>query len=329
MSVAVVTGASGHIGANLVRQLLALGRPVRVLCHRDARALAGLEVERVDGDILDRISLDKAFARAEIVYHLAAHISISGGHHGHVDAVNVAGVRNVVDACLEEGVRRLVHFSSIHALCQYPLTEPLDERRGPSDERPAPAYDHSKARGEREVLAGIERGLDAVIVNPTAVLGPYDFKPSRMGQVLHDLCHRRLPALVEGGFDWVDVRDVCAAAIAAERTGVRGERYLLGGTYATVADLAALVAEISGARAPRLVVPQWLARPVAPFAEAWGQLCGREARFSRDSLTALRSCNRTISHARAAAQLSFAPRPLRTTISDTLRWFAETGMLTA
>ncbi len=112
--------------------------------------------------------------------------------------------------------------------------------------RSAPAYDHSKARAEREVLAGVERGLDAVILNPTAVLGPFDFEPSRMGRVLLDLQRGALPALVAGGFDWVDARDVCAAAIAAEDRGRRGERYLLSGSYASVVDLAALVAEISG-----------------------------------------------------------------------------------
>jgi dihydroflavonol-4-reductase len=208
-------------------------------------------------------------------------------------------------------------------LCQHPVSQPLDETRQLSDARPAPAYDHSKAGGERAVLAAVGQGLDAVVVSPTAVLGPYDFKPSRMGQVLLDLRLRRLPALVAGGFDWVDARDVAQAAMAAERSGRTGERYLLSGTYLAVADLAALVAAVTGVKAPRFVVPQPLARPLAPCAELWSHLTGTEPRFTRDSLAALRTCNPAISHAKASEELDFAPRPLRATVADTLAWFAE------
>jgi dihydroflavonol-4-reductase len=324
----VVTGASGHLGGNLVRQLLAAGESVRVLVYRDARALAGLDVDRVVGDVLDEDSLQRTFSGAETVYHLAAFISISGRQGGRVDAVNVGGTRNVVRACLSQGVSRLVHFSSIHAFSQLPRSRPLGEDRAPSDSRRAPAYDHSKARGEREVLAGVERGLEAVIVNPTAVLGPHDFKPSRMGQVLLDLAHRRLPALVAGGFDWVDARDVCSAAFAAAHRGRAGERYLLSGSYLSVAGLAGLVAEVTGLAAPRLVVPQWLARPFAPVSETWSRMSGSEPRFTRDSLTALRTCNPAISHRKATADLGFAPRSLRDTVTDTLRWFADQGWVT-
>jgi len=321
----VVTGASGHLGANLVRQLLAAGRRVRVLAHGDMRPLDGLEVDRVTGDVLDERSLTLAFRGAGAAYHLAAVISIVGAQRGRVEAVNVGGTRNVVCACLARGVRRLIHFSSIHAYCQFPLDLPLDESRRPSDAGRAPAYDHSKARAEREVLAGVERGLDAVIVNPTAVLGPFDFEPSRMGCVLRDLQREALPVLVDGGFDWVDARDVCAAAIAAEDRGRRGERYLLSGTYLSLAGLAALVAETSGARPPGLVVPQWLARPIAPLAEIWSGLRRSEPRLTRDSMVALRTCNPAIRHDKASAELSFAPRPLRTTVADTLRWFSDCG----
>jgi dihydroflavonol-4-reductase len=321
----VVTGASGHLGANLVRQLLAAGRRVRAVIYGNTRPLEGLAVERVQADVRHEPSLAAAFRGAEVVYHLAALISIAGSRRGLVEAVNVGGTRNVVRACRIEGVRRLVHFSSIHAIDQLPRNVPLDESRGPSDAGRAPAYDRSKARAEREVLAGVEQGLDAVILNPTAVLGPFDFAPSRMGRVLLDLKRGALPALVEGGFDWVDARDVCAAAIAAEERGRRGERYLLSGTYLTVAGLAALVAEVSGTRAPRVVLPQWLARPIAPLAEVWSRLIGSEPFVTRDSLVALRTGHPVIRHDKAGTELGFAPRPLRTTVEDTLRWFRDGG----
>jgi dihydroflavonol-4-reductase len=321
----VVTGASGHLGANLVRQLLTAGRRVRVLVFGETRPFDGLDVERVSGDVLDERSLAPAFQGAGVVYHLAAFISIVGSERARVEAVNVGGTRNVVRACLAAGVRRLVHFSSIHAFRQLPLDEPLDESRAASDTGKAPAYDHSKARAEREVLAGVERGLDAVILNPTAVLGPFDFEPSRMGRVLRDLQRGALPALVTGGFDWVDARDVAAAAIAAEQRGRRGERYLLSGTYLPVRDLAVLVAELSGAQVPRVVLPQWLVRPIAPLAELWSEISGGEPRFTRDSMVALRTGHPRIRNEKARAELGFAPRPLRVTVEDTLRWFRDGG----
>lgn len=323
----VVTGASGHLGGGLVRQLLAAGRRVRVLVHADARAVEGLDVTRVDGDVLDPESLRRAFAGAGTVFHLAAVISITGSQGGRVEAVNVGGTRNVVAACLATGVRRLVHFSSIHAFSQEPRNEPLDESRGPAHRPGSPAYDLSKALGEREVLDGVARGLDAVILEPTSVIGPYDFRPSRLGRYLLAVARGRIPATVAGGFDWVDARDVCASAIAAERSGRPGERYLLPGTYLPVAGLAALVAQAAGVRAPRFVLPQGPARAVAPLFTAFARLTGHEPLFTRDSLAAIRTGHPDVRGAKAASELGHAPRPLRETISDTLRWFEESGLL--
>ena len=153
-----VTGASGLLGANLVRALLERGDTVRTFVHRNDAALEGLDVERVRGDVLDSDSLVRAFEGAELVYHLAALISIDGDRGGAVPAINVRGARNVAEAALTAGVRRLVHCSSIHAFDQKPLGQPLDETRARSDQRPGhPPYDVSKARGEREELIGPPR----------------------------------------------------------------------------------------------------------------------------------------------------------------------------
>jgi dihydroflavonol-4-reductase len=323
----LVTGATGHVGAQLVRALLDDGRRVRALVREDRRALAGLPVETVVGDVRDPSSVLRALDGVEAVYHLAALISLTGEQGGRVRAVNVDGTRAVVDGCLARGVPRLIHFSSIHALSPSPRGEVLDEHRAPVDPERAPAYDRSKAAGERAVAAGVARGLSATTVLPTAVLGPFDFKPSRMGRVLLDLAQGRLPALVDGAFDWVDGRDVARAAIAAESAGRPGERYLLSGTFLPLSDLAELVAEISGVRAPRLVVPQWLARPVAPAAAAWAKLTRSEPRFTPESLLALRTGHPRIDYGKAAAELGYRPRPLRETVRDTLAWFAARGPL--
>ena len=237
----VVTGASGHVGSNLVRELLRRGRPVRAVVHENLTGLEGLDIERVRADVCDPDSLRRAFEGAEVLFHLAAIISIDGSRRGRVPAVNVGGVENASQAALDAGILRMVHVSSIHAFRQEPLDEELDETRGQVADDPSyPVYDRSKAQGEQRVRAAIERGLDAVIVNPTAVIGPNDFEPSRLGRNFLDVVNGKLPALIPDGFDFVDVRDVVSSALAAEEKGRTGENYLLGGHPHSVTELVEL-----------------------------------------------------------------------------------------
>jgi dihydroflavonol-4-reductase len=322
----VVTGAAGHAGNNLVRALLADGKDVRALVHRDRRALDGLDVEIVEGDVRDFTSLRRAFDGAKVVYHTAAYISLSTHEWPRLEATNVHGTRNVVDACFDCGVQRLVHFSSIHALAQEPLNVPLDESRPLVDPPRCPPYDRSKAAGEIEVRRAIEDGLDAVTLYPTGMIGPNDFRPSYFGQVLLALCQKRLPALVSGGFNWVDVRDVVAGAMMAEECAPIGSRYVLPGHWMSLRELAAMVTEITWTRPPRLVLPMWVARLGVPFWPRFTGLGGEHSLYTGVSLRALRS-NRMISCKRAARDLGYHPRPLQETLADTLRWFARTGLL--
>ena len=325
MTVAV-TGASGHIGANLVRALLAEGRPVRALVHCDARALEGLELETVRGDICDIQSLRQAFDGAETVYHLAAHVSIRSNEWPWLESVNITGTRNVVDACLDRGVKRLVHFSSIHAIQQEPFDRPVDESSPLVGRRRYLPYDCSKADSEREVCKGINRGLDAVIINPTGVIGPYDYKPSHFGEALLKMARGTLPGLVNGGFDWVDARDVVQAAIKAEHGAPRGSQYILSGHWASIKQLALLVEELTGVATRGPVFPLWIAGCAAPAITVFDRACRHRSLYTRASLKTLHSnCN--ISHDKAAWELGFNPRPLKETIGDTLEWFAGYGWL--
>jgi dihydroflavonol-4-reductase len=323
----VVTGANGHVGANLVRELVRRGRTVRVLIHHNQDALAGLAIECVRGDVGDPPSLRRAFRGADVLYHLAAIISIDGDRGGVVPTTNVTGVRNVAAAALECGVRRMVHVSSVHAFVQEPLDQPLDETRAHVTSPHYPAYDRSKAAGEAEVRAAIGRGLDAVIVNPTGIIGPYDYQPSRMGRVFLDLFARRLPALVTGGFNWVDVRDVVAGAMAAEERGRTGENYLLAGHWQSVGALAAMAEDTTGVRPPLLTCPMGLARVGAPFVTAAGRLLGTEPLFTSESLHALRA-NPDVRHDKARRELGYQPRPTRETVTAVYEWFAHTGRIT-
>ena len=321
----LITGASGHIGSNLTRELLKEGRQVRVLIRDDRRGVEGLEVEIFKGNILDYPSLLRAAQGIEVVYHLAASISIVGDRTGKVRRTNVEGTKNVIRACRESGVRRLVHFGSIHAYSSQPADRSIDENRVPADAR-APAYDRTKVEGNRAVLESVQEGLEAVIVALTAVIGPYDFKPSRMGSVLLKIRKHKLLALVGGGYNWVDVRDVVQGAIQAEKSASSGSQYILAGEWYTVRELAESVHRVSGVKPPRFTSPLWLARAAAPFSELLAKFHGHEPLLTAEAVITLKS-HRLIDVSMAERELGYTHRPLDETIRDTLAWFEETGML--
>jgi len=316
----VVTGASGLVGGNLVRSLLAQGRSARALVHRDHRALDGLDIETISADLTDPPSLQKAFHGADIVYHLASSISISTENWDELERVNVTGTRNVIDACLKSNVQRLIYFSSIHAYDHTPFDQPMDEDRPLLTGKHIHPYERSKALAEMETRRSLDRGLDSVILIPTAIAGPFDFRPSYFGQALRLLAHGHIPALVHGGYDWVDVRDVVDGAIQAEHLAPRGGRYILSGHWHSLKEVAQFTSEISGKPVPRFTVPIWLAQLAQPIMATLAQINGAQPIYTRPMLNAMKS-NHNISHALAARDLGYSPRPFQQTIADTLEWF--------
>ncbi|MGB0591897.1 MAG: NAD-dependent epimerase/dehydratase family protein [Myxococcota bacterium] len=325
---ALVTGASGHLGGTLVRALLAQGRTVRALVHSSSEALKGIEgqLELVKGDVLDRESIDRACEGVETVFHLAAIISIVGDPDGRVRAVNVDGARNVAEAALAAGVTRMVHVSSCHAFDINSGAAQINEE-SPKVGDGAPAYDRSKAAGEEAVREVIVKGLQATIVNPGGVLGPFDFIPSRMGTFFLRLFGRRLPGLVPGGFSWVDVRDVVDSIIAAETKGRVGENYLLTGHWGAMTELAGMAQAVTGVKSPGFSVPLWVADLAAPLMTIWAKLTKSEPLYTREALHAVRACH-DISWQKAGRELGHSPRPLQDTVRDTYRWFEANGRVT-
>ena len=324
--ISVVTGAAGHVGVNLVRALVDRGETVRVLCHRNRLGLEDCGAEVCHGDICQPESLTAVFEGADVVYHLAARISITGGGWDELERVNVAGTRHVVEACLAARVSRLVHFSSIRALDPMPLDETIDETRPRISLPSAPPYDRSKALAELEVEYGLARGLNAVTINPTGIIGPGDYHPSRMGAVLLSLARGHMPVLVDAGFNWVDVRDVAEAAIAAAETAPFGSNYIISGHWRTLSEIAAAVARVTGGPVPRLVSPYWLARLGAPLVSRLDRLLGRRPLFTPFSLQALRQ-HRHVVHDKATRDLGYHPRPFEATVADALYWFQDNGYL--
>jgi dihydroflavonol-4-reductase len=285
-----------------------------------------LAAERMHVELDEPDTLVQAFTGVEVVYHLAATISLDRRRQNQMMQTNVGGTRNVLAACAAAGVRRLVHFSSIEALADLGGLSPTTEHNPLAVRSDTTAYGWSKACAEALVMESAAAGLEAVILTPTAIIGPYDFRPSALGGTMISVSQGRLPVLVQGGFNWVDVRDVVEAAIAAERRGVSGERYLLAGTWLSLLDLSRLVDAARGRKLARVAAPFWAARLGAAVIDLMGSLDGRQPVFTSDTLKAIGK-HRRISIEKARRELDFRPRPLEDTVEQTLSWFEEAGYL--
>ena len=328
--VTAVTGATGHVGNVLVRELVRRGDSVRavVLPGEATAPIDGLAVELVPGDVRDRASLERAFRGAELVFHLAGIVTIRSGQARLLDEVNVRGTMNVVEACRLAGVRRLVYTSSVHALVEPPHGTPVRETEGFEPDRLLGDYARSKARASIEVLEGVRQGLDAVLVYPSGIIGPFDYRPSEMGQLVLDFTLRRLPAYIDGEYDFVDVRDVAQGLLAAAGQGRRGRGYLLSGHRISVAALLRMLHGLTSVRAPRFKLPRWLALAAAAFAPAYSRITRSRPLFTSYSIKVLGS-NCLMCRDRAEQELGFRARPLLETMSQTVEWFRAVGRLPA
>ena len=318
---AVVTGASGFVGGVLIRHLLERGDTVIAADVHRGPSLEGLALQFAEIDVLDFDSMPKTFDGADVVFHLAAVISITGDPTGIVRRINVTGAGNAASAALEAGVGRFVHCSSVHAFDLEHAGPEVTEGAPRSEGDHAPAYDRSKFEGEEQVRERIRRGLDAVIVNPSGVIGPYDYAPSRMGEFFLQLVEKKIPVNVGGAFDWVDVRDVAAGLIAAAEHGRTGENYLVSGHRHSLKELAALAEEVTGVAAPPIDIPIDLIKGLAPMV-AWLTPEGRTPLFTPDSMHALQYAP-NVCHHKATRELGYNPRSMRTTVADTYAWFNE------
>lgn len=317
----LITGATGHIGNVLVRKLLERGKKVRalILPGEDTTSLDGVDVEKVEGDVLTLESLWKPLEGVSGVFHLAGVISIMPGANPLVWRVNVEGTRNVLKAAIQSGVRRLVYTSSIHAI-QRVEEGVIDEQLPYDPGNPYGEYDRSKAQATLDVQQASRGELDAVITCPTGVIGPFDYRGSMMGSVIRTAAENRPTLYVDGAYDFVDVRDVADGLIAAEEKGTRGESYILSGHRISVRYLLETVREITGRSFPTFKVPFGLARAASVFTPLYYRLAHASPRFTPYSLEVLKS-NSNISHAKASRELGYRPRALQESIADAIRWF--------
>ena len=318
----LVTGATGHVGNVLVRKLLERGEKVRalILPGESRESIHGLDVEAVEGDVLNVDAVFESMRGVKGVFHLAGVISIMPGPNPLVHKVNVNGTKNIIRAALEHG-KKLIYTSSIHAIQR--VEDGIIDEKIPYDmNNPYGAYDRSKAEATLEVLNAAHSGLEAVVTCPTGVIGPYDFRGSMMGAVIHDAAKSKPTLYVDGAYDFVDVRDVADGLISAAENGKRGESYILSGQKISVRYMLETVREVTGRNFFQMKVPFDLAKFAAFFTPMYYQLANETPRFTPYSLEVLQS-NSNISHAKATKELGYSPRSLYESIKDTVKWFLE------
>jgi dihydroflavonol-4-reductase len=319
MPTTLITGSTGFIGSHLARAVSRRGDDLRVLIRKgtDDAVLSGLEFQRINGDVTDRRAVRRAMEGATRVFHVAGMTSMRAGESERVFQVNQGGTRILAEEALAAGVERFVHTSSVAAIGPAPTGGRADETQPFTAGNLGIAYVNSKREAEGEVLRAAARGLDAVIVNPTFVLGPGGGRASSMGLVRRFLL-RRIPAYVDGGLNIVDVRDVADGHLQADAKGETGERYILGGRNFTLQRLFADLQRISGVPAPQLKLPAQLAQAGARVSEQLGLPLGLAVDETRSAALWW-----TYSSAKAKRELGFTPRPHEETLEDALAWMSE------
>lgn len=332
---AFVTGATGLLGNNLVRELIAGGWRIRALVRspdKAARQFAGLDVEIVTGDMLDVPGFAEALRGVDVIFHTAAYFrdSYKGGRHWEaLKAANVDGTKALLQHAWRAGVRRLVHTSSVAVLHGAP-GEVIDETML-RHERDADDYYRSKILSDRVVLGFLDTHPDfwAALVLPGWMHGPGDIGPTSAGQTVLDVANERLPGVPPGSFSVVDARDVARAMILANLKGRRGERYLAAGRHMTMAQLMPLIGKATGVRAPTRRIPQGLLYLIAAGTEVYARLTGRPVLISwAMARTVAREADRSrYAPGKSERELGLTFRPVEEALRDEVAWFREHGML--
>ncbi len=328
----LVTGAAGHLGGTIVRALCARGAAVRALALEGDPAAQALPpaVALCYGDITDRGSLYRFFDAAgydrRIVIHAAGIVSIASKMDRRVYDVNVNGTVNIVDLCVETAVDKLVYVSSVHAIPERPKGETMTEVDRFDPALVTGLYAKTKAEATRYVLEAAARGLDASVVHPSGICGPFDHGRGHITQLLIDYCSGALRVGVRGGFDFVDVRDVADGILACCEKGARGACYILSNRYFSVRALLDLFSRVTGYPPVRRMLPMWFAKATAGPAELYYKLRKQPPLFTAYSMHTL-SGNALYAHDKAARELGYTVRPFEQTVGDAVRWLTEQGRI--
>lgn len=329
----LITGATGYLGNNIIHELLKQKRNVRALVLPNDQGIDRLpdNVDIQKGDVLNNDDLQLFFNvppyTDTVVIHTAGIVSTSWNYDRRVFEVNVKGTENIVKQCIRNKVKKLIHVSSVHALPELPKGQTIVETNNFHPESIIGFYGKTKAEASQIVMDAFNnQGLNASLVFPSGLCGPYDYEVGYVTQVLMDCANRRLPAGIKGGYDFVDVRDVAKGIISACEKGKSGEGYILSNRYVSVKEILQCVQRQTNIRRIKIFLPTWVASGLLPFFTAYYKLRRKKPLYNRYSLYTLTS-NSNFSNEKSRSELGFTTRPFEQTIADTLNWLKEEGKI--
>jgi dihydroflavonol-4-reductase len=325
----LITGATGFIGSAVARKLVEAGFAVRALMRPSSRRahIADLDLDPCEGDLRDEDSIKNAMRGVRYVFHLAADYRLWARYPHEIFNVNVAGTGALMREALRTGVERVVYTSSVATLALRTDGSVADESVSMPEQDAIGAYKRSKIAGEALVSRmAAEEGLPAVIVNPSAPVGPRDVRPTPTGRIIVEAARGRVPAFVDTGLNLVHVDDVAEGHLAALRQGRIGERYILGGQNASFARMLSDIAGLVGRRSPRIRVPHWAVLPVAYGSEAMACFTGREPFATVEGIRMSKHCM-FFKTTKAEEELGYRSRPYIEGLKDAVCWFREAGYL--
>ena len=323
---ALVTGATGFVGAAVARALIQTGVEVRVLARADADPtnLEGLPVERIAGDLRDPASLRHALNGCRQLYHVAAHYALWAKDPSVFYDVNVVGTRNLLEAARDVGVERTVYCSTIGAIGLPPGGGLGTEETPVSLEQMAGHYKRSKYLAEQEVHKLAKEGVPVVIVNPSAPVGERDVKPTPTGQIIVDFMKGRMPAYIETGMNIIDVDDVATGHLLAMEKGRQGERYILGGTNLLLKEVFEILSTLTGVKAPALKLPRGAVLPLAYLNHWLANLTGIPPRIPLEGVK-MAKYKMHYDCSKAIRELGLPQHPPEIALEKAVRWFRAHG----
>ena len=327
----IVTGAAGHLGGTIAQALNGQGNPVCALCLPDEKHLPkGEHIKVFTGDVCSIGSLGAMFDycadKSVIVIHCAGIVSIASKFDEKVFDVNVTGTKNIITLCEKYRVEKLIYISSVHAIPELPANETITEVDHFSPGDVVGLYAKTKAEASQYVLDYVKRGFNANIIHPSGIVGPGDIGRGHVTQLVIDYYKGGLTSGIDGGYDFVDVRDVADGVLSCCENGKSGECYILSGRYFKVRDLLDLLHEITGKRRIKRILPLWFIRITAPLAELYYKILRQPPLFTAYSIYTLNS-NASFSHEKAERELGYTTRPMKQTLSDTVNWLKDNNRL--
>lgn len=321
-----VTGAAGHLGTAITKQLVAKGKPTRIFVLPNELNLPDESVEVFYGDVTQKQSLEAFLSYGAdeelIVIHCAGIVSIASSYNQKVVDVNVGGTKNVVDLCVEKKVKKLVYVSSVHAIPEKGKGVIMSEIDHFDSNQVIGLYAKTKSEATAYALEATTLGLDVSVVHPSGICGPYDYGKGHMTSLIIDYMKGNLTAGMNGGYDFVDVSDVAAGTIACATLGRTKECYILSNEYIKVSTILDLLFDITGKRKIKTMLPLWFVKLTAKLAETYYRIRKESPLFTVYSIYVLGS-NSLFSHEKATKELGYATRNLKETLEDTISWLDD------